>query len=68
MNAPERFDLFQDHPWEPKLIASFGELAAAKAAMEKIASEVPGRYFVWCSAEEETMARLNTGDRWPRIC
>lgn len=61
-----QFEVFHDDPFEPQLIASFDELASAKAAMEKAASEVPGKYFVWSSGEDEMIAQLNTGAPWPQ--
>jgi hypothetical protein len=66
MKTPERFDVFPDHPSEPKLIASFNEFAGAKAAMEKMAARTPGKYFVWSSDEDELMAQVNTGTPWPQ--
>jgi hypothetical protein len=64
MDTPEQFDVFQDHPWEPRRVASFDEFAAAIAAMEKMASENPGQHFVWSVVKEEIMAQLNS--RAPR--
>ena len=64
MNADARFDVFQDDVWEPILIASFDEFASAKEAMEKMAFEKPGQYFVWASGEDEIIALMNTGAPW----
>ena len=64
MNANVRFDVFQDDPWDPLLIASFDEFASAKKAMENMASEIPGQYFVWACGEDQIMAQLNTGAPW----
>lgn len=66
MTAPVQFKVFHDDPIEPRLVASFDELASAKAAMEKTASEVPGTYFVWSSSEEEMMAQVDTRAAWPQ--
>lgn len=38
------------------VLASFGERTAAEAALEDMASHVPGKYFVWHSASGEVVA------------
>jgi hypothetical protein len=60
MNAPAQFEVFYDDPLEPLLIASFEEFAVAKAAMERMAVNVPGHYFVWSPGEDEVLAQTDT--------
>ena len=64
MDANSRFVVFQDDPWNPLLIASFDEFASAKEAMERMASEKPGQYFVWDAGEYQIMALSNSGAPW----
>ncbi len=61
MTAAQKFELFYDDPFDPILIASFEELAAANAAMGDFALHVPGQYFVWSREEDQVAAQLSTG-------
>lgn len=58
--APE-FEIFYDDPFDPLLLASFDEFAAANETMQDLASHVPGQYFVWSTGEDQVVAQLNTG-------
>ncbi len=61
MCADRQFDVVFDDPNGPMILASFAERDVAKAAMEDLASHVPGEYFLWRSHSGEVIARLNRG-------
>jgi hypothetical protein len=60
VNANGKFELYFDDLVDPVLIASFDDLGAAKLAMNTVAVQIPGQYFVWLANEEEIVARVQT--------
>jgi hypothetical protein len=56
------FEIFYDlgEGLEPCQVAAVLGLENAKAMMEQLATEMPGRYFVWNSLEGEVMAHIDS--------
>jgi len=56
------FEIFYDlgEDIEPCQVACVLGLENAKAMMKELATEMPGRYFIWNSLEGEVMAHIDS--------
>lgn len=60
IRSERQFDVVYDTPLEPFPVMAFEEFEMADAAMKRLASRAPGKYFVWSSEEGKVLAHLAT--------
>jgi hypothetical protein len=61
MPSVDQFGVFLDQgeDREPLYITSWRQIEDAKAAMDRIAAQSPGSYFIWNSLMGTVVARVN---------